>query len=353
MDDTAFENDRMPSRHKTNGSHPSRASTETTALSRVELAPRRGRSASVGFGWFSIGLGLAEIVAPGPLARLIGVPNRSATRWILRALGVREFGAGLGLFSQPQKAGWRWARVAGDVVDLSLLGAALLSPRPNRLRTSAAFTAVLGVTALDAWAAQKASKRDDEPIQRSVTIQKPVSEVYAYWRELTNLPKFMGQVEAVEVVDARRSRWRAHVAAGASVSWDAELVEERPGELIRWRTSEDELLRHEGQVSFIPAPDGKSTEVHVCINYTHGQGVGAAFKSMLAPAADLVLGEQLEADLGRLKQLLQLGYVMRSDASIHRGMHPGRPAGHDKDQIDKNRIDKNGKNKIEAQGGVS
>jgi uncharacterized membrane protein len=340
MKDIASEDSRASARRRTNISHLNGASNETTALTRVEPTPRRGRSASVELGWLSIGLGLAEIVAPGPLARLIGVPDRPVTRWILRALGARELGAGIGLLSQPHKAGWLWGRVVGDVVDLSLLGATLLSPRPNRVRTSAAFTAVLGVTALDAWAAQKASQHGDESIQRSVTIQKPAREVYAYWRELTNLPKFMSQLEAVEVIDVRRSRWSARVPAGPSVSWDAEVVEDRPGELIKWRTSEDDLLRHEGQVRFILAPDGQSTEVHVCINYTQGRGVGAAFKSMLAPVADLALGEQLEADLGRLKQLLQLGYVMRSDASVHRGMHPGRPAGNDK-------------NEIEAQGGVS
>jgi hypothetical protein len=67
--------------------------------------------------------------------------------------------------------------------------------------------------------------------------------------------------------------------------------------------------------------------VHVCINYTRERDIGAALTSMLAPVADLALGEQLEADLGRLKQLLQIGHIMRSDANIHRGMHPGRPAG--------------------------
>jgi uncharacterized membrane protein len=329
MNDTAIETKIPRSRREPKVTRPNRVSSATTDLSHVAAASRPGRSASVGLGWFSIGLGLAELVAPGPLARLIGVPDRSATRWVLRAFGLRELGAGLGLLSQPRRAGWLWGRVAGDVIDLSVLGATLLSPRTNRLRTGAALTAVLGVTALDAWAGQKALARGEEPVRRSVTIRKPADEVYAYWRELTNLPKFMTQLEAVEIVDARRSRWRAR---GARVSWDAELVADRPGELISWRTSEGELLRHEGQVRFVPAPDGKSTEVHVCIDYKRGQGAGAAFKSMLAPVADLALGEQLEADLGRLKQLLQLGYVMQSDASLHRGMHPARPAGADESQ---------------------
>jgi uncharacterized membrane protein len=338
MNNIALGNDGTRSRRKLTTGQRDRTSAETTDRSRVARATRPGHAASVGLGWFSLGLGIAELVAPGPLARLIGVPDRPATRWVLRALGLRELGAGLGLLSQPRRAGWLWGRVAGDVVDLSLLGATLLSPRANRLRTGATLTAVLGVTALDAWAGQKALARGDEPVRRSITIRKPASEVYATWRDLTNLPKFMSQLEAVEVVDARRSRWRARGPAGASLTWDAEIVDDRPGELIGWRTSEGELLRHEGQVRFVPAPDGKSTEVHVCINYTREPGVGAAVKSMLAPVADLALGEQLEADLGRLKQLLQLGDVMKSDASLHRGMHPARPAGSDE---------------LDEQGGVS
>jgi uncharacterized membrane protein len=292
----------------------------------AKFAPPPTRSLSKGLGWFSIGLGLGEIFAAGPLARLVGVPNRSSTRWILRCLGLRELGAGLGLLSQPKRAGWLWARATGDLMDMALLGSAMLSPETNRVRTSVAMSAVLGVTALDAWAGQKALDEDTGPVRRAVTIRKSAREIYDYWRDLSNVPRFMDGIEDVEDLDARRSRWRARGPGGAILSWDAEIVEDRAGESIQWRTRDDSALHHEGAVRFVPSADGKSTEVHVSIRYGRSKGAGAVVKAMIAPLSDVAIGAKLEADLGRLKQLLEIGHVMRSDASIHRGMHPARPA---------------------------
>ena len=76
-------------------------------------------------GWFSIGLGLAEVATPGKVAELIGVRNQDRTRAVLRAYGLREIAAGIGILTRPQPAGWVWGRVAGDLLDLSSLGSAL------------------------------------------------------------------------------------------------------------------------------------------------------------------------------------------------------------------------------------
>jgi hypothetical protein len=98
-----------------------------------------------GLGWFSIGLGLAEIVAPRGLASLIGVRHHPV---LFRLLGVREMVSGVGILANPRPAGWVWSRVAGDMMDLSLLGAALgSSAQPGR--TVAATAAVIGVAAVD------------------------------------------------------------------------------------------------------------------------------------------------------------------------------------------------------------
>jgi uncharacterized membrane protein len=98
-------------------------------------------------GWFSVGLGLAELAAPRRLAAVIGVPNRPL---LIRLLGVRELVSGIGILSQHRRTSWLWSRVAGDGMDLALLGAALRSPDAARGRVSAATAAVLGVTAVDA-----------------------------------------------------------------------------------------------------------------------------------------------------------------------------------------------------------
>ena len=105
-------------------------------------------------GWFSIGLGLAEVLAPRQLARLIGVENRPG---VFRMLGFREIGAGVAILSQDQPAGGVWSRVAGDLVDLALLGTQLDSNNPEREKTIAATISVLGVTALDLYTAKSLS----------------------------------------------------------------------------------------------------------------------------------------------------------------------------------------------------
>lgn len=105
---------------------------------------------SRGLGWFSIGLGVAELLAPRHVAELIGVEDNHDT--LIRGLGAREIAAGVSLLAQPQETGWLWSRVAGDVMDLSLLGVALASPRNHRRRLMGATAAFAAVTAVDVMA---------------------------------------------------------------------------------------------------------------------------------------------------------------------------------------------------------
>jgi hypothetical protein len=98
-------------------------------------------------GWFSIGLGALEVLAPEAMGRALGVPHRKA--WI-RACGVREIGTGIGLLRAEDKAPWLWARVAGDAVDLALLGAAYKQSGGRRGNVALAIGSVAAVTALDA-----------------------------------------------------------------------------------------------------------------------------------------------------------------------------------------------------------
>ncbi len=100
-----------------------------------------------GLGWFSIALGAAELLAPGPLSRLIGVRERPA---VVRALGLRELASGVGILAQRSRpAGWLWSRVAGDAIDMALMVAAFRSSGTRRQRLAAAAAAVAGVAALD------------------------------------------------------------------------------------------------------------------------------------------------------------------------------------------------------------
>lgn len=111
-----------------------------------------------GLGWLSVGLGTLEVVAPGQLSRFLGVPERNT---LVRAYGLRELIAGVGLLTQPAAAtGWVWARVAGDVIDLATLGGAQADDHPTaRKRTGNALAMITAITVLDVLCARALTRR--------------------------------------------------------------------------------------------------------------------------------------------------------------------------------------------------
>jgi hypothetical protein len=116
---------------------------------------------ATGLGWFSIALGAAQVAASGAVAKIAGIANDSGNRRLLRSplYGMRELAAGAGILTRTQPAPWLWSRVAGDVVDLGTLAAALRSCRNDRTRVALAMGAVAGVTALDILCARHLSRR--------------------------------------------------------------------------------------------------------------------------------------------------------------------------------------------------
>jgi uncharacterized membrane protein len=297
---------------------------------REQGPPKGPERIARGLGWFSIGLGLAEIAAPRRMARAIGVTDDRRNCATLRAIGVREIASGVGILSRDRPVGAVWTRVGGDVMDLTLLGRALSSSRSRRTRVAAATAAVLGVTALDAVTGRKlsrgttagAARRRGIELRRAVTIDRPREEVYAFWRNFENLPRFMEHLVSVRVLDDRRSHWRARVPGGATVEWDAEIIEDRPNELIAWRSLDQSDVPNTGTVRFLPSPHG-GTEIRVELRYEVPGG-------RLAGTAAKVLGKvpeiQVASDLRRLKQVLELGEIVHSDDSIVPGPNPARPS---------------------------
>ncbi len=118
------------------------------------------QSLARGLAFFSLGLGAAELLAPRQLARAIGVDEDNDN--VLRALGLRELGSGLGIM-QGDSAGFVWSRVGGDVMDLGLLGAALWSKPKNRNRVIGAMVAVAGVAVVDVIGGIMLTRNPAEP----------------------------------------------------------------------------------------------------------------------------------------------------------------------------------------------
>ncbi|HET9625563.1 MAG TPA: SRPBCC family protein [Kofleriaceae bacterium] len=280
-----------------------------------------GSTLSRGLGVLSLGLGLTELAAPHTLARLIGVKPSPRATFALRAFGMREIVAGVGVLLQPQRSLPLWARLVGDALDLAAIGWAAKTQRTRSERIAAACVAVAGVAVLDAVAArrvQRAHRTVVDPVIFSVTINKPPQEVYAFWRKLENLPMFMDYLESVTDVGGGRSHWVAKLPFGP-VAWDAEIVDDRPGERIAWRTVEGARFGHTGEVTFARAPGRDMTEVRVKL------AIGVLDHAPSAVLGKLFTKPQIKGDLRRLKQVLETGEVVRSDASIHRRPHPAQP----------------------------
>ncbi|MFN7927941.1 MAG: SRPBCC family protein [Blastocatellia bacterium] len=265
-----------------------------------------------GLGWFSLGLGVAEVVAPRGLARLIGLRGNHDA--LLRWLGAREIASGIGMLTERRPARSAWSRVAGDAMDLALLGTAFTLPKSNRGRLVAATAAVAGVTALDVLCSQQVSRVANERtpgaalrVQHAVTINRPPEELYRFWRDFQHLPRFMKHLEAIQVTGEKQSHWVARGPLGTTVEWDAEIIEDRPNEVIAWRSVEGSTVENTGAVRFERAPGGRGTMVRVRMQYNPPAGVvGATVAKLLGEDPDW----QIKDDLRRFKQLMETGEII-------------------------------------------
>jgi uncharacterized membrane protein len=293
-----------------------------------------GESLADFLGYFSIGLGLAEFLAPGAVARLVGIkhPN-DRNRSIVRMMGLREITSGIAILSnqQPKKA--VMSRVAGDAIDLALLGTTMANSENDRGRTLFATANVVAVTALDVMASKElarqpetvANRQMDKGIirtKRSITVWRPVEEVYEFWRNFENFPRFMRHLESVRVTGDRRSHWVAKAPAGKAVEWDAETTEDRPNELIAWRSLPGSKVYNAGEVRFNPAPGGAGTELRVTLEYDPPFGKLGSKVAMLWREEP---GQQVADDLRHFKQVMETGEIVLSDSTKQRGPHPAKP----------------------------
>jgi uncharacterized membrane protein len=285
--------------------------------------PRSGGAERLakGLGWLSIGFGIAQLLAPRAVARVAGVDEHPL---LLRAVGMREIASGAGILAQPRQGGWLWSRVAGDAMDLALLGVAAKTTSRfdarRRRRLGMATAVVAGITMIDLMSSMRESRQQRQAgmsigpavmpgevdIQKSITVNRPAEECYRFWRDFQNFPRFMQHLEEVRVTSDTRSHWRAKAPAGASVAWDAEITVDHPGELLAWHSLAGADIDNAGTVRFERGPGGRGTVVRVDLLYRPPGGkAGALIAKLFGEEPEM----QIDQDLRRFKQLIETGEI--------------------------------------------
>ena len=168
-----------------------------------------------------------------------------------------------------------------------------------------------------------ASKRDDAVTQatetlvepkgdslsgRAVTINRPRSELFAFWRDFSNLATFMENVECIDVLDDRRSHWVVKAPGGKSVEWDSAVTEEQPDQFIAWASEEGADVPNSGRIDFRDA-GARGTVVTVTVVYDPPAG---AIGKLIAKMFQREPAIQARRDLRRFKQLMETGEIATS-----------------------------------------
>lgn len=143
-------------------------------------------------------------------------------------------------------------------------------------------------------------------VEEAVTIDKPVADVYRFWRDFENLPQFMKHLESVAVREGGISHWVARGPAGTTVEWDARLVNEVDNKVIGWQSLEGSTVSTAGSVNFDATAHGTRVTVHLQYNPPGGK-LGAAIAWLFGEEPDI----QVREDLRRLKSLLETGEAVR------------------------------------------
>jgi len=150
--------------------------------------------------------------------------------------------------------------------------------------------------------------RGDVLVGKSVTINKPRDELYAFWRDFANLACFMENVERIDVVDHQRSHWVVRAPAGKTVEWDAIVTQDRPGELIAWTSAEGAQVPNSGRIEFRDA-GARGTVVSATILYDPPAGAVGRVIAMMFQREPAI---QARRELRRFKQLMETGEIATS-----------------------------------------
>lgn len=158
-----------------------------------------------------------------------------------------------------------------------------------------------------AW---RRSQTEGTVVGRTVTINRPRSELYAFWHDFSKLPQFMEDVKSVTASGDGRWRWAIAGPGDTDVILETRISSDRPNEMIAWESEEGSQIRHSGHVAFRDAPGGRGTEVSVTIDYDPPGGVAG---QMIAKLFQREPHIQARRELKRFKQLMEAGEVATTE----------------------------------------
>jgi uncharacterized membrane protein len=218
-------------------------------------------------GWFSVGLGAAQVAMPRAMCKLIGSTGEGRAPLAMRAMGMRELTQGAGILARPRPTAWLWSRVVGDALDLAALAVVAVRNPGRRGRTAFAIANVAAVAIPDVLESRTLARKDGpvqegRPIRKAVTINRPRDEVEEAWATADHLQRLVED-------------------AGAAVT-------------------------------YADAPAGQGTELAVeWVDAPKGGDLGAAARKLTGND----LATELADGLRRLKQRIETGEVVRSDST--------------------------------------
>ena len=249
--------------------------------------------------------------------------NASARHWDnlqRRPTGERDPGRGINVGTAE-----RWVSgVAGAVLALAALRRRRLRGVLLPMGSGLLWRALTGRCAVNRTLGRNSARRETTSpvasiergggikIEKSIDVFRPREQMYRFWRNFENLPRFMDHLESVTVLDENRSHWVVRGPMGTRVEWDAEIHNEIPDELIAWRTLPGSEVNHAGSVHFEPRLPGPGTTVRVILRYEPPAGRPGAIAASLFGEEP---GQQIEDDLRRFKQVMEA-----SEAIPGRGM---------------------------------
>ncbi|MBZ4420908.1 SRPBCC family protein [Myxococcus sp. RHSTA-1-4] len=157
-------------------------------------------------------------------------------------------------------------------------------------------------------------------LQKDITVNAPVEEVFAFWSAMQNFPRFMTHVDEVRVSDDERSHWRVQGPAGTHFEWDAIITKRIPNQVLAWRSVKGTMVKNSGIIHFEPTPGG-GTRVDIRLSYNPPAGaIGHAFAKLLGADPK----KQMDDDLLRFKSLLERGKATGHETVTREQLAPGR-----------------------------